>query len=267
MDNLFGVYEKALPPVSWQERFEIAKEAGFDFIEISVDKNRMDKLDWNEEEIEELKRLSTAYEMPLQTMTLSCNRYFPIGDPELRGQGILNTKKAILLAEKLGIGLIQLTAYDVYQKESTDETKRLFREAIEEILRFDEEHGILLAIEVLEDVPHFNTSKKLCAFLKEISHPLLWEYADTGNLVYNGFDPVEDLKDAFPYMKALHIKDAVWHNEHNVLYGEGLVDFDAVLSLLKDGNYSGPLVSECWWEEDHHPDLKSIHTFIRRYMK
>ena len=267
MDNLLGIYEKALLSVSWKERFEIAKEAGFDFIEISVDKERMDKLDWSEEQIEELKRLSAVYEMPLLTLTLTCNRFFPIGDPKLREQGILNTKKAILLAEKLGIRVVQLTAYDVYRKESTEETRRLFKEAIDEILAFDENHGIVLAIEVLVDVPHFDTSEKLCTYLREKNHPLLKEYADVGNLAYNGYDPVEDLKKAMPYTAAVHLKDAVLHKGRNVPYGEGLVDFKGVFDVLKESGYTGPLVSECWREEDHHPDLKAISAFIRQYMK
>ena len=38
MENLLGIYEKALPlEVTWQERFKIAKDLGFDFVEISID--------------------------------------------------------------------------------------------------------------------------------------------------------------------------------------------------------------------------------------
>lgn len=267
MNNPLGIYEKALPPLSWKERFELVRDAGFDFIELSVDRNRMDKLDWGEKEISLLKGLSEEYGMPLYTMTLSCNRYFPIGDPESRDKGIENTKKAILLAHKLGIKVIQLTAYDVYRKGSTCGTKRLFEEAIRELLDFDEDYGVILAIEVLEDVEHFNTSEKLSSFIRYVNHPLLREYGDTGNLVYNGFDPVKDLHDGIEEMAAIHIKDAVYHNEHNVLYGEGLVDFQEVFSYLKEVDYTGYLVSECWYEEDHHPDLTEINSFIRRYME
>ena len=72
---------------------------------------------------------------------------------------------------------------------------------------------------------------------------------------------------ALPYSEAVHIKDAVFHNEHNIPYGEGLVDFKGVFEVLKSSGYKGPLVSECWYEEDCHPDLKAINSFIRRYMK
>ena len=32
-----GLYEKAMPDVSWAEKLKIAKDAGYDFVEISID--------------------------------------------------------------------------------------------------------------------------------------------------------------------------------------------------------------------------------------
>ena len=59
MNNLLGIYEKALPTnISWEERFKLAKNANFDFIELSIDKNRLNKLDYSDEEIQELLSLT-----------------------------------------------------------------------------------------------------------------------------------------------------------------------------------------------------------------
>ena len=44
-----GIYEKALPEeFSWRDRFDTAKQAGYDFLEMSIDESdwRMDRLDW-----------------------------------------------------------------------------------------------------------------------------------------------------------------------------------------------------------------------------
>lgn len=268
MKNLLGIYEKALPAnISWEERFVLAKNANFDFIELSVDKNRLNKLDYSDEEIQELLNLTKKYNMPFQTMTLSANRYYPIGDIEKREFGINLIKRAIVLANKLNIKVIQLTAYDVYDKESTEETKRLYKEGLLEALKFNEDYKIILAIEVLEDVPHLNTSEKLVKLIKEINSPYLKEYADNGNLIYNGYDPVKDLHDCKDEVVAIHIKDAIYHNEHNIEYGKGEVDFEKVFAFLKKINYKGYLVSECWDEDDFKPDLKYISEFIRRFMK
>ena len=45
-----GIYEKALPGGEcWLERLQLAKELGFDFVEMSVDETdaRLARLDWN----------------------------------------------------------------------------------------------------------------------------------------------------------------------------------------------------------------------------
>ena len=55
-----GIYEKALPNAfTWKEKMLAAKEAGFDFIEISVDESdeRLARLDWDRETIREMRDL------------------------------------------------------------------------------------------------------------------------------------------------------------------------------------------------------------------
>lgn len=48
-----GIYEKALPAGEcWLDRLRLAKELGFDFVEMSVDETdaRLARLDWNREQ-------------------------------------------------------------------------------------------------------------------------------------------------------------------------------------------------------------------------
>jgi L-ribulose-5-phosphate 3-epimerase len=54
-----GLYEKALPDaMSWEERLAAAGEAGYDFIEISIDESdeRLSRLDWSASERMALRR-------------------------------------------------------------------------------------------------------------------------------------------------------------------------------------------------------------------
>ena len=56
-----GLYEKALPAVlSWKEKLEFAKEAGFDFFEISIDET--------EEKLSRLDMLPSDLSILLNTM-------------------------------------------------------------------------------------------------------------------------------------------------------------------------------------------------------
>ena len=68
MNNLLGIYEKALPDLTWDEKYRMAKEAGYDFIELSIDRNRLNKLDYTDAQIEEIRNCAAEYGMTLDTM-------------------------------------------------------------------------------------------------------------------------------------------------------------------------------------------------------
>ena len=55
---LLGLYEKSMPgTLSWKEKLEAAKAAGFDYVEMSIDETdaKLARLDMSEAEIEEIK--------------------------------------------------------------------------------------------------------------------------------------------------------------------------------------------------------------------
>ena len=64
-----GLYEKAMPgTLSWREKLEAAREAGFDFVEISIDETdqKLARLDMSAEERLELVRLMAETGMPIR---------------------------------------------------------------------------------------------------------------------------------------------------------------------------------------------------------
>ena len=57
-DSRIGIYEKALPAaLTWRERLDAAKRAGFDFLELSIDESqaRLDRLELGSGTVEELR--------------------------------------------------------------------------------------------------------------------------------------------------------------------------------------------------------------------
>ena len=133
--NPIGIYEKALPnSFTWEEKFKAAKKAGFDYMEISIDESdeRLARLDWTDEEIENLRSIMRYERISFPTMCLSGHRRFPFGskNENTRKKAMEIMEKAINLSVKLGVRCIQLAAYDVYYEESDDETKQLFEEGL-----------------------------------------------------------------------------------------------------------------------------------------
>jgi len=112
---LLGLYEKALPAdLCWNDRLKIAKESGYDFVEISIDETskRRARLNWNNNEIKEILDAMFEQDMPILTMCLSGNRKFPIGaeDDMARKRGIDLIKDAVDFSLKIGIRIVQLAS-------------------------------------------------------------------------------------------------------------------------------------------------------------
>ena len=119
MTYTLGIYEKSMPGnLSWKEKLSVAKNAGYDFLEMSVDETdeKLARIEWSKQERKEL--LDAMYEvgLPIRSMCLSGHRKYPLGshDPLIREKSLEIMEKAIDLADDLGIRIIQLAGYDVY---------------------------------------------------------------------------------------------------------------------------------------------------------
>lgn len=243
----FGLYEKAMPAsLSWEERLRKAKEAGFDFIEISVDESeeRRARLDWSDEEIYQLRRLCEEMEIPLQSMCLSAHRKFPFGsmDDEIRAESFRIMEKAIVLAYKLGIRCIQMAGYDVYYEEQSEQTHLRFIEGMQKAVKMAERAGIMLALEIM-DTPYLNTLSKFEILKRELPSSYFMAYPDVGNISGWNHDVCTELKLSQDRIVQVHLKDTLRVSGtckgqfRDLVIGEGQVDFHAIFRTLKGNRF------------------------------
>ena len=182
-----GLYEKAMPKeLNWKEKLEAAKEAGYDFVEISIDETdeKLARLEWTKEE--RLELVKTMYEVgvPIRTMCLSGHRKYPIGssDPETCARGMEIMEKAIQLADDLGVRIIQLAGYDVYYDPSTPETVARFGENLKKCTLMAARARVLMGFETMEaaskasDILRTQGICKSCQFHLFECISGLWEY-------------------------------------------------------------------------------------------
>ena len=137
MENYrLGLYEKAMPAgLDFKALLTGARDAGFDFMEISIDETeaRLSRLDWTTAQRTALLAQMRDIGLPIRTMCLSGHRKYPLGshDPEIRARGIEIFEKAVELSNDLGIRIIQLAGYDVYYEEGDEKTRGMFLENLE----------------------------------------------------------------------------------------------------------------------------------------
>ncbi len=270
-----GIYEKAIPlQLSWEQKLTVAKQAGYDFVEFSVDglEPRINRLDWQEEQIAEVRRAVENTGIPLLTMALTANRYYPLGEsrPELRNRGIEIVRAGIDLAVKLGIRIIQLAPYDVNGDHGNEHTRELFVQALRELAGYGAQNGVMLCIEVMDKEVKFCSSVEMAmGIIKQVDSPFLQIYTDTGNVAATGADPVPDIAFGGRHIVATHLKDATIGCCRKVEFGSGIVDFEACLKAFKAMDYNGLFVAEMWSDEDEGfiPYLSVAAEFIREKIK
>lgn len=263
-----GLYEKAMPDhLSWKEKFLAAKEAGYDFVEISIDASeaRIQRTEMTKAERQELVSLMYETGIGFHTMNMSALTKYSLGNENdayaERGMSIL--KKAIELAVDLGVRIVMIPGYDVFYEPSNEETTKRFLKNLRIAVRWAEKAGVMLAFETMEN-EFMNTVEKGMNYVTLIDSPYLQLYPDSGNLtnaaVLHQKDVFEDLKLGKGHVAALHMKETVPGKFREIPYGTGHVDFEGMAKTawkLGVRKY----VTEFWdtGAQDWKKELKKAH--------
>lgn len=263
MENLLGLYEKALPKdMDWSTKLQTAKQLGFDFIEISIDETdeRLARLDWTTEEKRQLLQDIAELEMPIMSMCFSGHRRYPLGsrNQEVRERALALMAKAIEFAGDLGIRVIQLAGYDVYYEEHGEDTLAYFIEGLKQSAAMAAKHQVMLAIEIM-DTPFLNSIQKYMVYENLIKSPWLAVYPDMGNLSAWGNDIGYELEIGYSRIVAIHLKETLSVTDdfpgkfRDTSFGTGDVDFVSIFKKLKSLGYSGPFLIEMWADSFAEP--------------
>ncbi|HGF7276473.1 TPA: L-ribulose-5-phosphate 3-epimerase [Enterococcus faecium] len=269
-----GIYEKALPKdISWKERFRLVKELGFDFIEMSIDETdeRLARLDWTEEEIAQLREEMFASGVRINSICLSGHRRFPFGSEDLtkQKQAAELMTKAIQLAHKLSIKVIQVAGYDVYYEKKSVNSRELFIEGLKKSVEEASEYGVILSVEIMDD-PFMNSISKFLEIKGQIHSPYLQVYPDLGNLsAWPANNPATELEEGIDCITSIHLKDTYPVTDspgqfRDVPFGEGCVDFLGLLKTLKRLGYNGTFLIEMWSEKssDFRQEIEQAKTYL-----
>ncbi|MDY3250477.1 MAG: L-ribulose-5-phosphate 3-epimerase [Candidatus Choladocola sp.] len=266
-----GLYEKAMPKeLSWREKLCAAKEAGYDFVEISIDETdeKLARLDMSREERTELVDLMAEIGVPIRTMCLSGHRKYPLGsnDPATCARGMEIMEKAITLADDLGVRIIQLAGYDVYYEESSEETKKRFEENLKKSVLMAARAGVVLGFETME-TEFMNTVEKSMKYVNIVNSTYLNVYPDAGNItnaaVTYGTNVLDDLRTGEGHLVAMHLKETVPGKFREIPFGTGHVKFEEMIQTAWELGIR-KYVTEFWYTGN--PEWKKDLDFARTMM-
>lgn len=263
-----GLYEKALPAhLSWPERLETAAQAGYDFLEISIDDSdqRLARLEWTTAERAAVRKAVRDTAVPLQSMSLSSHRRYALGSAsaERRQKGQDIFAKAIDLALDLELRIILVAGAENYYEERDDGSKARFLESLGYAFEKASGSGIMLALENWDI--QINSISRAMEYVDYFNSPWFQLYADIGNLAFAELDVVSELELGRGHIAALHVKDTLPGQLRYVPPGEGAVPFAPSFAKLAEIGYQGPVALELWTES--FPNALEIATEARGWLR
>jgi len=261
-----GLYEKAMPDnLSWFQKLTEAKNAGYDYVELSIDatEEKIKRIEMNDEErlnlIEDMHRAG----IPIRSFCVSALTKYALGDENSilceRGMRILTG--ALKLAEDLGARIVMIPGYDVYYGVSTPKTQQRFIKNLKKATEEAAAMGVQIGIETMENL-FINTVWKAMYYVNIIGSNYLGIYPDSGNIknacLLQGCDERQDMMSGRGHVLALHLKESKPGIYREVAYGEGNVDFEKFISAAWDIGVR-KYVTEFWYKgkQDWKNDLLS----------
>jgi len=272
-DYRLGLYEKAMPlELDWITRLNSVKEAGFDYLEISIDETeiRLARLDWSETDIIEVSEAIRLTGVPIHSICLSAHRKYPLGshDAKTTEKALIIMEKALILANRLGARFIQLAGYDVYYETSDVGTQERFSKNLKKCVEMAARYGILLGFETME-TPFMDTVAKAMKYVTDNNSCFLQVYPDLGNLtnaslIYDT-DILADIKLGIGHYLAAHLKETEPGVYRDMYYGNGHVDFRPAIECFKSMGVR-MYVAEFWYKEpsDWKQICKDSSNFLRK---
>lgn len=266
-DNPLGIYEKAIPNrFDWATKIKIAKAAGYEFIEMSIDESdqRLYRLEWSKEKREYIKKLLSDNDFYINSICLSGHRKYPFGskDPATRAKAYEIMNKAIELAKDLGVRNIQLAGYDVYYEEADEETKGLFIEGLKTATKKAASANVMLSIEIM-DTEFIGTISRCMEYINLVNSPWLQIYPDFGNLSQWTDQPDAELESGINHIIGIHLKDTKPGVFKCVPFGEGTVDFVKLFKKIDELEFQGPFLVEMWADNTVDTTFDESVTYIK----
>ena len=267
-----GLYEKAMPSgMTFLQMLSAAKRSGYDFLEMSVDETdaKLARLDWTQDEREALLRDMSEAGLAIRSICLSGHRKYPLGsrDASIRARSAEIFRKAVRLADDLGVRVIQLAGYDVYYEQGGEDTRALFEQGLARGVDYAAQYGVTLGFETME-TPFMDTVAKAMEYVRRIDSPYLGVYPDLGNLtnaakLYGG-DVYADLALGRGRFVAMHLKETLPGQYRDLDFGAGHVDFVRGAQCARE-NGVRRFVTEFWHDgrEDWQARLTRTCAYAR----
>ncbi len=250
------------PDFTWSDIYAMAKDLGFDGIEMRGLGNGYFSftakpfLDENiGETVENLKKLR----LEIPCLSTGCSLQYP----EKQEETIEELKRYIDLAQKLNAPYIRVMADDQIVPGATIDDEVVVK-GLKALAPYAEEKKVTLLVETMGE---YADTKRLFDLLNEVGSDAvaaLWDIHHPYR--FFGEQPEQTVQNLGAYIKYTHIKDSVMV-DGKVQYrmmGEGDLPMDSIVRSLRSINYEGYISLE--WLKSYTPDLENAAIVFPQYI-
>lgn len=249
-----GISIWSFPEQKLSDSFALAKDAGFEGVEVALAETGEIALDTTEKQLNEIKKMASDNGIELYSVAsgLYWDYWFNDDDPSIRDKAISNCKKQIETASILGCRSI-LVIPGVVNADFADPNKVVdycttYERSLEAFLKLKEtaeQYKIEIGLENVWN-KFLLSPMEMRDFIDKIGSKYVGSYLDIGNTLLNGY-PDQWIRALGDRIKKVHFKDyrkaaGGLHGFVDLLAGD--LDFPAAMAALKEIGYDGWVTAE-----------------------
>ena len=254
---------------SVRENLKLAKDAGFDGVELALDETGEVSLESTKEDILAIK--AYGEELGLEFFSVASGLYWTYNYTSANEENVKKakeiTKKQLEVASWLGCDTILVVpgavevAFDPGEVVEYDVAYERALAALKELAPYAEELKVAIGIENVWN--RFLLSPvEMADFIDKVGSDWVGSYFDVGNVLYIGF-PEHWIKILGKRIKKVHFKD--YRRAAGDLYGfvdllAGEVNWPAVMEQFKNIGYDGWVTAEMLPPYTHYPEAILYNT-------
>ena len=246
------------PNYDWKDIYSMAKDLGFDGIEIREIRGEFLSSPFSVSKCEATAEKLRRIRLEVPCLSTGC----VLNEIEKSEENIAEIVEYIKVASKLGASYIRVLADRTPEPSAEVDDERVISE-IRKLIPIARQHNVVLLIETNGAYADTKRLKKLLDEINDDTVAALWDIHHP----YRFFNesPEETVKNIGEYIKYTHIKDSKVV-DGSVVYkmmGEGDIPFAKVIEALKTINYNGYVTLE--WVKRWAPELSDAGIVFPHY--
>jgi len=224
--------------VAIPERFQMAKDAGFERIECPTTSDPGDA--------RKMKDAAVAAGIQIHSVMNMDHWKYPLSspDPAVVEKSLDGARVSLHNAKLWGADTVLIVPAVVNAETSYRDAYKRSQESIRKLIPLAEELRVIVAIEEVWN-KFLLSPLEFARYIDEFESPWIRSYFDVGNVVLYGY-PQDWIRTLGPRIVKLHIKDFSWRKlvAKWVPLGEGDIDWHAIYAALSDIGYKGTATVE-----------------------